>query len=221
MNLGEKLLKFHFFFKAFVAYILGHKPELMISDQQADSLKEDWLDWNILFGKYTTPDTHNTASVSDLNSALEEFAPRVETVRTQIRDNTAIILSGTDRVNLDIKPLDKTKTKILPPDFAPSIGLVSMVSLTLTIFGFDPNHPAKKAKPKGAKFMGSEVAYTSAGASEPAPEAFSTRAPEGKTIFSILYPIEKVGMRIWVKCYYMSPTGKPGPKSVVFTIVLA
>ena len=221
MDLSVKLLQFHYFFKAFVAYVLGNATDLMISPDQATGLQDDFKDWDKKFTTYTTPDDHNTASISDINAAYEDYAPKAETVRVQVRDNTAIILSGQDKVNLDIQTLDKTRSKVLPPNFAPSIVFVSMKDLQLTIFAMDPSHLGKKAKPPGAKFIGSQVAYTAADAAQPAPEAFSTRAPEGKTIFPILYSSDKVGTRIWVKCWYMSPTGKPGPVSIVFTIVLA
>lgn len=220
MNLSEKLLKFHFFFKGFAAYVLAHAADLMISIEQATDISDGWIDWDAKMKPYTTPNDHNAASISDINAAYEDYAPKVEVVRVQVRDNKAIVLNGEDKVNLNIKVVDKNRSRVLPPNFAPSVGLVSMKNLELTLFVLDPNHPTKKAKPPGAKFIGSQVAYTAADAAEPAPEAFSTRAPEGKTIFPILYSLDKVGKRIWVKCWYMSPTGKPSPVSIVFSIVL-
>lgn len=220
MILSDKLLKFNYFFKAFVAYIVAHATELMISPDQATNLEEDWLDWNLKNGAYTTPDTHGPVSISDINVAYEEYAPKAETIRVQIRDNSAIVLNGTDRVNLDIKIVSKSHSKILPRDFAPSIGLVKNNRLELEIFVFDSAQPAKKSKPTGVKFIGSAVAYTGADGAEPPRDAFATRVPEGKTIFSILYPTDKVGKKIWVICWYMSPTGKPSPESITFSIVL-
>ncbi len=123
-------------------------------------------------------------------------------------------------MNLDIQLVNKSRSIVLPPDFATSIAFVSMKNLELTIFVMDPAHPAKKSKPPGGKFIVSQVAYTKPDGTEPTPDAYTTRAPEGKTIFPILYSSDKIGLKIWVKCWYMSPTGKPSPVSAAFSIIL-
>ena len=220
MNLSEKLLKFHFFFKAFVAYIIAHATELMISTEQKDALSDNVDDWDDKFTAYTTPSTHNTASVSDINTAYEMYAPIAETVKIQIRDNRAIDLTGDALVNLNIKAVDRNPSRIQPPNYAPSIGLVSVGSLTVNLFVFDPTHTGSKAKPPGAKFIGSKVAFTGIDAPAPALSEYSTRVPEGKTTFPILYSSDKVGKKMWIICWYMSPTGKPGPVSEAFSVVL-
>ncbi len=220
MKLAEKLLKFHFYYKAFVAFIIAHFSDLMVSEAQKDILSDDWDDWDDKFTAYTTPDTHNTPSISDINAAYELYAPRMEAVRVQIRDNTAITLNGIEMSNLNIKMVDKNPTKVLPPNYAPSIGLVSVGSLTVNLFVFDPTHTGSKAKPPGAKFIGSKVAFTGVDAGAPALTEYSTRVPEGKTTFPILYSSDKVGKKMWIICWYMSPTGKPGPVSEAFSVVL-
>ena len=192
----------------------------MVSTDQGTILADDWTDWDEKFTRYTTPDDHNTASISDINSAYEAYAPQAETVRVGIRDNTAIVLNGTDQVNLDIKPVSKSRAIVPAKDFAPSIGLIRNISLLLEIFVFDPSFPSKKAKPPGAKFIGSMVAFTDVAGTAPALDAYSTRVPEGKTTIEILYSLDKVGKKMWVICWYMSPTGKPSPLSVPFSVVL-
>ncbi len=218
--MSEKLIRFHFFFKAFVAYIVAHASDLMVSTDQKNDLSNSWIDWDEKFTSYVTPDTHGNGSVSDMNAAYEDYSPKAETVRIQIRDNTSLVLTGNAMLNLGIKSVDRNPSKILPPDFAPSIGFISMLSYEVRLFIFDPAHPSKKGKPKGAKFIGSKVAYTGADAAAPPAEAYSTRVPEGKTTISVLYPSDKVGKRMWIICYYMSPTGKPSPESLPFSIVL-
>ena len=129
MNLSEKLLKFHYFFKAFVAYILANAADLMISSEQKTVLSDDWDDWDEKHTAYTTPNTHNT-------------------VKAQIRDNHAIVLSGEAMVNLNIKTVDRNPSKVPPPDFAPSVGIVSVGNLKVELFVFDPNHLGKKSQTK-------------------------------------------------------------------------
>lgn len=213
-------MRFHFFFKSFVAYIVANASDLMISTDQKNDLQNSWLDWLEKFDTYITPDTHGTASISDVNMAFEDYSPKAETVRTQIRDNNALALSGAAMLNLDIKAVDKNPSKILPPDFAPSIGLISTANLAVTIFAFDPRHPGKKSRPKGAKMYGSMVAFTGADATAPPADAYTNRVPEGKSVFSVLYSSDKIGKKMWIICWYMSPTGKPSPVSIAFSIVL-
>ncbi len=184
MNLSEKLLKFHYFFKAFVAYILANAADLMISSEQKTVLSDDWDDWDEKHTAYTTPNTHNT-------------------VKAQIRDNHAIVLSGEAMVNLNIKTVDRNPSKVPPPDFAPSVGIVSVGNLKVELFVFDPNHLGKKAKPKGAKFIGSMVAYTGTDAPAPALSEYTNRVPEGKTTFPILYSSDK----LWSTNVYSIGTG--------------
>ena len=220
MNLAEKLLKFHFFFKGFVAYIVANATDLLISPEQVTLLSDNWTTWEQKFKAYTTPDTHNSVSTSDINDAFETISPKAETIRIQIRDNTDIVLSGAAKINLNIRAVDKNHTKVLPPDFAPSIGLVKVGNLSVDLFVMDPNHPSKKAKPDGAKFIGSMVAFTGSDALPPALDAYTTRVPEGKTNFSILYSSDKIGKKMWIICYYMSPTGKPSPLSAPLGVVM-
>ena len=220
MNLAEKLLKFHFFYKGFVAYIVANATDLLISHEQVTLLSANWADWEIKFKAYTTPDTYGSVSISDINDAYETYAPRAETIRIQIRDNSDIVLSGAAKINLGIKPSDKKPSKILPPDFAPSVALVSVGDLSVDLYVMDPNHPSKKAKPKGARFIGSMVAFTGSDAPPPALDAYTTRVPEGKTNFSILYSSDKIGKKMWIICYYMSPTGKPSPLSAPLGVVM-
>ena len=84
---------------------------------------------------------------------------------------------------------------------------------------FDPSFPTKKPKPSGVKFIGCIIAYTDADAPEPSFAEYSTRVPETKRVFSILYSTDKAGKKMWVICWYMSPTGKPSPMSVTFSLV--
>lgn len=212
MDLSEKILKFHCFFRAFVAYIDTHATDLLISSEQVDKLDALYEDWLVKYEAYITPNTHGFPSISDIKVAYVACSGLTDTLRTQIRDNSDIQLSGEAQLNLNIVRTDKSRSSILPLDYAPSLALVSVTNWAVEVFVMDPKHPIKRAKPKNVKLIGLMIAYTDT-PQPPNDEAYKVMNPEGKTTFSILFTNDKLGKYMWIVCWYMTATGKPSPAS--------
>ncbi len=220
MELSKTILDYHFFFKAFSAYISTNFLALGISSDQKDEIVGLFTAWLLVFDDYTNPNFHNNISIGDINVLYITDHAITEGVKTQIKSNPSIELSGVDYVNLGIARPKKPRSNVPAKDFAPTITLVSNTHLTTKIFAMDPNRIGKKGKPKDVESIGYKTAYTGADAVPPVAEDYRRQEPEGSTVFEILSVGDKEGKRLWVICYYLSPTHEAGPDSRPFSIVI-
>jgi len=220
MLLSKKILDYHFFFKAFTAYIEIHFLELGITLEQKDAIVDAWDAWVLVFDDYVNPNEHNEISIGDVNSLYVTDHEMTEGVKTQISSNPSIELSGLDYVNLDIPRPKKPRTHVPAKDYAPTVSLISNPHLTPKFFAMDPTRPAKKGKPKDVAFIGLKICFTDVAATPPDADAYRIQRPEGNTIFEVICTGDKVGKRLWVICFYLSPTNEAGPDSAPFPIII-
>ncbi len=220
MELSFKILKYHFEFKSIKSYVEINYLDLGIPLAQKDSIVDQWDAWVIVFDDYTAPDTHNEISIGDINALYITDHAMTEALKLQISSNTTIELSGVDYANLYIPRPKKQRTNVPAKDFAPIISLIKNTHLDTEIFAMDPNRIGKKGKPKDVESIGYKIVYTDAAATPPAIDDYRRQEPEGSTIFEILSTGDKEGKRLWVICYYLSPTHEAGPDSEPFSIII-
>jgi len=220
LKLNVKIVFYHFFFMAFVAYVDLFGAALGVSPTLITALNTHWSNWSAAFKTWINPTTNNDISLSDMNFQYNICAPFVESIRLTIKNNLLITLTGTDRKNLNI-PVEKPHgTKIPVTTVKPGVTCVSKSSLLLNIFVFDPAFPLKKTKPPGAGQVGYLLAIMPIG-SIPVLADYVNQIPEKKTMFQNLFTLADVGKNAWYIAYYLSPTNEKGENGEPFSTLIA
>lgn len=220
MKYSTKLLLYYFFLKEFAAYVAAHFAELGVSEDQSNELNDLWTDYLAKTEAYTSPITYGPASNSNINGAYNICFPFTEGIRGQIKSNPSIALDGTDRLALDI-PVEKPKRGHIPiPSISPNISLINKKELMIEFFAFNPELPAKKAKPKDVTQIGIKMVITDVDAPEPRPASYVMQLPETKTIFEKFFTSDQVGKKLWMKAFYLNARGEAGPEGEVFSVVI-
>ncbi len=212
MTLSNKILEFNFELKYFVAYITINFLELGISSDQKDAIVLLLTDWETPFADYTNPNTHNTITITAINDLYLENKRILEGVKLQIKSNPSITLTALDYANLYIPKPKSVRSHIPAVSYAPVVTCISNSHLLPVFFVADPNHPAKRGKPKDVKAIGVKICYAGVGAT-PSADDYRIQQSEGRTEFEWPCPSDKVGKALWVICFYLSPTGEAGPDS--------
>ena len=220
MNLSEKLMRFHFFFKAFVAYIDLNFAALGIIPATRTVLDNMWTAWGPVYDAYTNPNTHGTITITDMIALYLEDLKYTEAIKKQVLSNLDIVLTGADYANLDITKPTKKRAKVPPLKYAPSVACFSIVHLLPSFFAFDPFHPTFKRKPKDVAKIGVKIAWTKVDEAAPLLKDYQMQIPENTTEFEFPVTSDKVGLRLWVICFYLSPTGEAGPDSEPIFVVI-
>ena len=106
-------------------------------------------------------------------------------------------------------------------EICPGIACIDRNPLTLTFFAFDPEFPTKKAKPKDVHSIGIMMVIVAADAPEPAPEDYVNQTAENKTIFEKFFTTSDIGMKVYIKAYYLNARNKAGPLGdAIFVIIV-
>jgi len=221
MVLSNKILQFNYVLKAFVAYIVIHYEDLGISEDQKDEIEPLWPAWGPFIDAYSNPNEHNEITIGNMNLVYVEDKRIVDGVKLQIKSNPSIELSPVDYANLDIPKPKKKRTNVPVLNYAPVVSCVRNTHLLPVYFAADPNHPAKHAKPEDADAIGVKICYTEATVTA-APELddYRIQQQEGKTEFELPQTAGNVGKKLWVICFYLSPTGEAGPDSEPCFIII-
>ncbi len=220
MVLSNKILQFNYVFKAFVAYIVIHYLELGISLEQKLGLATNWTDWGPVIDTYTNPNLHNEITIGDMNLFYDEDKRIVDGVKLQIKSNPSIQLTPVDYANLDISKPNKSKARVQAVNYAPVVSCIRNTHLLPVFFAANPNYPAKKAKPAKVGAIGLKICFTAADAAAPTADDYRVQQQEGKTEFELPQIADKVGKKLWIICFYLSPTGEAGPDSAPCSVVI-
>ncbi len=219
LKLNVKIVFYHFFFMAFVAYVNLFGAALGVSADLISALDGHWADWSDAFKAWVHPTTNNDISLSDMNNQYNICAPFVESIRLTIKNNLLITLTGTDRKNLNI-PVEKTRGKKIPvTKVKPGITCISKSSLIMNLFAFDPESSTKKTKPPGAGQVGYMLAIMPVGVT-PVLTDYKNQIPEKKTMFQSLFTLADVGKNAWFIAYYLSPTNEKGENGEPFNTLI-
>ncbi len=217
MILSAKYLEFHIRFMILVPYVSDNAERLNLPESFIELLDEHWEDWEEEFNKYISPLTQHLSDIAPQYSTCFEF---LAGLRTRLKSDTAIKLNAADKQFLQINDNTKSVGKIPVTDFAPSLACIFQTQQMVRFFAFDQKHPHKKKKPEGAGSVGILTAYINQGDPAPKPDDYRMQLPEKKSIFELSYPAEKSKMVLYIKVYYISPTGEAGKESKPLTVVL-
>jgi hypothetical protein len=214
------ILQFHFFLKEFVAYAVANQADLNLSDEQITNLEFRWTGWLTKINAYTNPITFGPGTKSDIVGAYNDDSLYVGGIQGQIKSNPSVTLNGTARLALNI-PADKPRRGHVPVSIIrPLVTFLKKLSMEIEIFVVDPGAPTRKAKPKDVYSIGTKQVITAPDAAEPKPEAYIMQLPEKKTIFTKYFTSDQVGQKLWMKAFYISPTGEAGPDGDVFSTII-
>ncbi len=220
MKLSIKIVLYHFFLKAFVAYVAANNTRLAISAAMVTSLNNMWTAWQNKFDLYTDPATHGPGSISDINGLFNTNFIYTEGVKNVLRNNPLVTLTGDDRVSLDI-PAEKAPRGHVPtPDIRPGVALISKSALMMKLFIFNPENPASKAKVKDVFSIGYKMVIVAAGGTPPNPRDYVNQIPEKKTIFELFFITGHVGSTLYIIPYYLNNRNEPGPDGEPFSVVI-
>ncbi len=217
MILSAKYLEFHIRFMILVPYVHDNAERLHLPESFIELLDEHWDNWEEEFNGYISPITQHLSDISNEYTTCFEF---LAGLRTRLKGDTTLQLNAADKAYLEINDKTKSVGKIPVTDFSPSLACIFQTHLMIRFFAFDPKHPHKKKKPEGAGFIGIMIAYTNQGEPTPAQDDYRTLLPEKKSIFEISYPADKAKMILYIKVYYISPTGEAGKASRAIMVEL-
>ena len=220
MRLSIKILLYHFFFKAFVNYVVANATRLQLT-AQATVLTTMWTAWMITFDLYTNPISRNTGIISDMNGLFNTNRLFTTGVQTSVVANPLVVLTGNDRLGLDTPIAKKPRTNIPVPSIRPNVSLMTKIALTMKIFIFDPAAPAKK-KPKDVSSCGYKMAIVRAGDPVPPVDSplFINQIPEKDSQFEIYFTLPQVGYTVYILAYYLNYRNEPGEVGEMFSAVI-
>ena len=222
MILSNTILTFNFTFNAFVDYlnISGFRARLGFSIPQLDAINLLRTSFNDFLIPYVAPDTNNEGSVSDMNGSYKVCSQLRESYVAQIAASTTVVLTGRDRMNLDIPMPSTRKAKIEVPDFGPAIFCVSKRELLMNMIACNPTNPFKRAKPPGAYSIGMKMVIVKAGNPPPNPEDYILQPSVKSTEFELLFTTPDVGSTVYLICFYINNRGEFGPDSMPVSVVI-
>ncbi len=210
MVLSAKYLEFHIRFMILVPYVTENAERLKLPEEFIELLDDYWENWGEEFNGYISPLTQYLSDISTQYATCFEF---LAGLRTRLKSDTRIKLNTGDKEFLQINDNTKSVGKIPVTGFAPSLACIFQTIRMVRFFAFDPTHPHKKKKPEGAGFIGIMIAYINQGEPAPKPDDYRRQLPEKKSIFEIAYSADKAKMILYIKVYYVSPTGEAGKES--------
>ena len=209
MILSAKILEFNVRFQILVPYVHTNQTRLNIPDTILDLMDKHWANWQAGYNNYINPLTQSVSDISDIYDVVFDFLSKL---RIRIKGDSLVALVGNDIEFLQINNNTKSVGKIPVTDFAPSLACILQEHLMARFFAMDPEHLNKKKKPQGAGSIGVKIAFAEQGALPPKPEDYKGLLPEKKSIFDIIYSIDKVKYIMYVIVYYISPTGEASKK---------
>ncbi len=155
-----------------------------------------------------------------MNTVYDEDKRIMDGVQMQIKSNPSITLTTVDYANLDIPKPKTGRTPVPAVNFAPVVSCIRNTHLLPVFFAANPNQPAKSAKPPKVGAIGLKICYTDAAGTAPPLDDYRIQQQEGRTEFELPQIVDKVGKKLWVICFYLSPTGEAGPDSEPCSVII-
>jgi hypothetical protein len=177
-------------------------------------------DFNDFMVPYVAPDTNNSGSVNDMNTSYKGCFQLRESYVAQLSASTTVVLTGRDRMNLDI-PVPAPRRSVIPvPDFGPAVFCVSKRDLLMNMIACNPANPFKRAKPAGAYSIGMKMVIVKAGNPPPVLGDYILQPSVKSTEFELLFTSPDIGSTVYLICFYINNRGEKGPDSMPVSMVI-
>ena len=128
MKLSEEFISFHGFANSFKTYVAANASHLNASTAEVNKLTTLLGDWNPKFLKYIDPATHNEAAVKDVQNAYKIFHPFIERVKSSIKSDEMIELSGADQAGLGLKLRAPKRVHVGRPEISLLVDVLSWIA---------------------------------------------------------------------------------------------
>lgn len=212
MIFSTEILNFHVRFTYLVEYFNENRERFGYKDEEMELLNGLWDEWGRVFRKYTHPSSYGDLSTQAMNDLYPQCYKLVTSLKIRAA-NSMMNLTSEDWGFLELNTNTKKRGRIPVTDYAPNLVCVEITKACCKFFAMDPKHLGTKRKPEGAANIGILLAYVTRGGEQPNEKEYKKANPEKKTIFEVLTPADKAGMDMYIKVYYISPTGEEGKLS--------
>ncbi len=220
MVLSTEILNFHVRFIYLVEYFNENQERFSYKDEEIEMLNGLWDEWTRDFRKYTHPLTFGDINTGAINDLYEKCYKLVTSFKIRAVKSIGVEITSEDKCYLEVNTNTKTRGKIPVTDYAPNLVCLEIRKSLCKFFAMDPKHLGTKRKPEGADKVGILIAYKLKDEPEPKAEEYKKINPEKKSIFEVLIPADKSGMVMYIKVYFISPTGEEGKPSAPLMVKL-
>ena len=220
MKLSAKILEFNARFQFAKPFLLENKERYGLTDLLIELLEKLWKDWKKKYLKYIDPSTHKAATVKDIGECFDLCFAFMSSMNVRIKNNTTLTLSSFEIMIFQLNQNTKIVGNVPVTGYSPCLALLEENESMLKFYAINPKGLNSKKKPPGAKNIGIMVAYTLPNEPEPTEKNYKKLTAQKKTIFDVNITTDKANMWLYIKVYYISPTGEEGKPSVAMLVKL-
>lgn len=214
MRISQTYLDFDAQLETMEAYLTeANRTRLGVSDAQNTEFTTLKATWDSALSDYKDPATHTPTAVMAMGESYSETAEFIFALRQQIKNNASITLTPDDYANLYIHVDKTTRSRINPPDYAPSVTLIESTHLVCKFDVTVPtseevNHLALPAHMNIARLLAVMPDGT-----DPTENDYEPIDNVGRSKFSLSFMPAEEGMQGYLICSYFNPRGEHGPQS--------
>jgi len=210
MLLSTEILNFNARFLHLVEYFPANRERFGYTNIQMELLVKYWEEWKEAYRKYTHPLYNGGVIVTKTMNELYDKCYELVNMLKKRSVSTTIKNDEKDEAYLELNTNTKSVGKTPVTDYAPSLVCVEITPTYCKFFAMDPKHLSTKKKPPGANFIGIKTAYTAIDAAEPTDSEYKKLPPSKKSIFDIILSEGNNDKDLYIKVFYISPTGEEG-----------
>jgi hypothetical protein len=213
MKLSSKILEFNARFQFKRLFILENFERYGITVLEIELLNKLWKEWCKKYLKYINPSSHRKSSIDDIAECFERCYAIISSINIKVKNCYLLKLTSLEKIIFQINRNTKELGKVPVTGYAPCLALLEESENLLKFYAINPKGLNSKKKPAGADKIGIMAAYTLPNELEPDNKDFKKLNAAKKSIFDVIITPDKAGMWLYIKVYYISPTGEEGKAS--------
>ena len=221
MTLSVKLIRYNAWLIVAIPYLLqpANITKFRLTVDQVNALTSYLAQWGTIYGLYADALTHTPGSITNIDNLYDILHPYMEGVKKQIQNDPNVILSGDDRTILHIPVPASHRVHVPGTSYSPAVAVLRLLHLIARLFVFNPNvgHETEIHKPTDVAKIGRKTAVVKAGDLPPTIDKYIHLDDIGTTEFNLEFTPDQVGMICYIICWYISPTGEPGPVCLAYS----
>jgi hypothetical protein len=191
-----------------------------LNELMVELLEKLWKDWKKKYLKYINPRTHKGSTIKDMGDCFDLCFAFMSSINVRIKNNTTLILSPFEIMIFQLNQSTKSIGNVPVTGYPPCLALLEESESFLKFYAINPKGLNSKKKPAGADKIGIMVAYTLPNELEPENKDFKKLNASKKSIFDVNITPDKAKMWLYIKVYYISPTGEEGKASKAMLVKL-
>jgi len=220
MKLSSKILEFNARFQFAKPFLLENIDRYSLNDLMVEHLNKLWNEWKLKYLKYINPRTNKKATIDDITECHLRCHAFMAFMNLRIKNDSSLKLSAVEKIIFQINRNTKDLGKVAVTGYPPCLALLEESESFLKFYAINPKGLNSKKKPAGADKIGIMVAYTLPNELEPENKDFKKLNASKKSIFDVNITPDKAKMWLYIKVYYISPTGEEGKASKAMLVKL-